>query len=217
MYAMSIVRVSIKSDNAVEGALRTEGKEAGVVICHPHPVYGGSMNNNVVDAIEKGFSLSGFTTLKFNFRGVGRSGGHYDEGNGEVDDLIACCNFLKARLNDNARVILAGYSFGAWICSKAAAKINDIDAIFLVAYPFSFYETTELKKINKKIYFVGGEHDDISPLDALLRFYKGFPEVEKYLKVISTDHFYGGKEQEITEFIKKIFNNDVQLPAEHMI
>jgi len=200
---MSIVRVSIQSDNAVEGVLRENGKEAGIVICHPHPLYGGSMHNNVVDAIEEGFYSRGFTTLKFNFRGVGMSGGRYDEGEGEVNDLVASLDFLKTRLDDGAYAMLAGYSFGAWICSKAAVKVDNIPAMFLVAYPFAFYETTELKQFNKKIYFVGGKHDDISPPDALLKFYKELPVVEKYLKIIPTDHFYGGKEQEIIEFIKE--------------
>jgi len=200
---MSIERVSIQSVHTIEGVLKKNRKEAGVVICHPHPLYGGSMHNNVVDAIEEGFSSKGFTTLRFNFRGVGMSGGYYDEGEGEAADLIASLEFLKTRLDDNACIMFAGYSFGAWICSKASVKVNNIAAMFLVAYPFAFYETTELKQFNKKIYFVGGEHDDISPLDALLEFYKELPVVEKYLKIIPTDHFYGGKEQEIIEFIKE--------------
>lgn len=200
---MSIERVSIQSVHTIEGILKKSRKEAGIVICHPHPLYGGNMHNNVVDAIEEGFSLKGFTTLRFNFRGVGMSGGYYDEGEGEVTDLIASLEFLKARLDNDACIVLAGYSFGAWICSKAAVKVNDIAAMFLVAYPFAFYETTELKQFNKKIYFVGGEHDDISPVDALLKVYKEFSVVEKYLKIIPTNHFYGGKEQEIIEFIKE--------------
>ena len=200
---MSIERVSIQSAYAIEGVLKKNRKEACVVICHPHPLYCGNMHNNVVDAIEEGFSSKGFTTLKFNFSGVGMSGGFYDEGEGEVADLIASWDFLKARLDDDAYIMLAGYSFGAWICSKAAVKVNNIAAMFLVAYPFAFYETTELKQFNKKIYFVGGEYDYISPVDALLKFYKEFPVVEKYLKIIPTDHFYGRKEQEIIEFIKE--------------
>jgi len=200
---MSIKRVSIQSAYTVEGALRENKRDRGVVICHPHPLYGGSMNNNVVDAIEQGFFAKGFTTLRFNFRGVGLSGGYYDEGNGEVDDLVASLEFLKSHLDENAVIVLAGYSFGAWICSRAAQGIGNISAMFLVAYPFAFYETTELKRFNKKIFFVGGEHDDISPLDALLKFYREFPVVEKYLKIIPTDHFYWGKDQEITEFIKE--------------
>lgn len=200
---MSIERVSIQSAYTIEGVLNVKERYRGVVICHPHPLYGGSMNNNVVDAIEQGFYAKGFTTLKFNFRGVGLSSGHYDEGDGEVDDLVASVEFLKSRLDDNAVIVLAGYSFGAWICSRAAVKIDNVSAMFLVAYPFSFYETTALTLFNKKIFFVGGERDNISPLDALLKFYKGFPVVEKYLKIIPTDHFYWGKEQEITEFIKE--------------
>ena len=200
---MSIERVSIQSAYVIEGVLKKNRKDAGVVICHPHPLYGGSMHNNVVDAIEEGFSSKGFTTLRFNFRGVGMSGGHYDEGEGEVTDLMASWDFLKTRLDNDACIMLAGYSFGAWICSKAAVKIDNIAAMFLVAYPFAFYETTDLKQFNKKIYFVGGEHDDISPVDALLKFYKEIPVIEKYLKIIPTDHFYGGKEQEIIEFIKE--------------
>ncbi len=200
---MSIERVSIQSCYAVEGMLRIKSRNAGVVICHPHPLYGGSMHNNVVDAVDEGFFSAGFTTLRFNFRGVGGSGGYYDEGEGEVDDLIACLDFLKTRLNDDAYVMLAGYSFGAWICSKAADKVDGISGMFLVAYPFAFYETTELKKFNKRIYFVGGDRDDISPLDALVKFYKDLPVFDKYLKIIPTDHFYAGKEKEIIEFIKE--------------
>ena len=90
---MSIERVSIQSLNVIEGVLKRNGSDKGVVICHPHPLYGGNMNNNVVDAIEYGFSERGFTTLKFNFRGVGLSGGCYDEGDGEVDDLAASIKF----------------------------------------------------------------------------------------------------------------------------
>jgi len=200
---MSIERVSIQSAHILEGVLKKSQSDRGVVICHPHPLYGGSMNNNVVYAIEEGFYAKGFTTLRFNFRGVGSSNGYYDEGDGEVDDLVASVEFLKSRLDGNAVIVLAGYSFGAWICSRAAVKTDNIFAMFLVAYPFAFYETTELKRFNKKIFFVGGEHDDISPLDALLKFYREFPVVEKYLKIIPTDHFYLGKEQEITAFIKE--------------
>ncbi|HBE45275.1 MAG TPA: hypothetical protein DDW17_07480, partial [Deltaproteobacteria bacterium] len=80
---MSIQRVTIQSDYPLEGILHENNRNAGVVICHPHSLYGGSMFNNVVDALEQGFSAKGFTTLKFNFRGVGKSEGVYDEGKGE--------------------------------------------------------------------------------------------------------------------------------------
>jgi len=79
---MSIKRVLIQSDDRLEGVLREGSGNRGVVICHPHPLYGGSMQNNVVSALEQGFFRAGFSTLKFNFRGVGGSSGEYDEGAG---------------------------------------------------------------------------------------------------------------------------------------
>ncbi len=186
----------------LEGILRESGTKVGVVICHPHPLYGGSMNNNVVDAIEEGFSARGFTTLKFNFRGVGMSSGDYDEGEGEVRDAAAAMAFLRQHLDNGSSTILAGYSFGAWVASRAAAAVSDLNALFLVAYPFAFYKFDELMQFNGRIYLVGGEYDDISPADSLRKAYSELPSREKSLKIISTDHFYSGKEGEIVEFIK---------------
>ncbi len=163
------------------------------------------MHNNVVDAMENGFSSKGFTTLKFNFRGVGASAGMYDEGEGEVRDVVASLMYLKTQIDTDAFVLLAGYSFGAWVASRAAAGDEDVDGLFLVAFPFSFYGADEIRQFKKSIYFVGGEYDEISPIDNLLTVYKDLPIVEKYLKVISTDHFYGGKEREIEEFIRESF------------
>jgi alpha/beta superfamily hydrolase len=206
---MSTKRVTIASDYPLEVMLKEKSRQAGVVICHPHPLYGGDMYNNVLESLDEGFSTKGFTTLRFNFRSVGGSGGIYDEGEGEVRDVLAALKFLKNHINEDAYIMLAGYSFGAWIVSKAAAEAKGIHGLFLVAYPFSFYETDPLKLFSGKMYFVGGTMDDISPMNNLLEFYKNLPIIDKYLKIIPTDHFYSGKGQEITEFIKE--NVDVRL------
>ncbi len=202
-YGMSIKRVTIPSSPRLEGILKEDGPHAGVVICHPHPLYGGDMFSNVVEAMEEGFSSKGFTTLRFNFRGVGKSEGIWDEGKGEVDDLLAARTFLESHLDPHASIILAGYSFGAWICSKAAIRAPEADGLFLVAYPFAFYDTGELSRFRGKVYFVAGTRDDIGPVDALTGFYRDFPLVDKYLKIIPSDHFYRGKEGEIVDFIKE--------------
>jgi len=199
---MSTKRVTIPSDYNLEGVLRTGSPDTGVVICHPHPLYGGSMFNNVVDAMDDGFSSKGFTTLRFNFRGVGGSAGRYSEGDGEVNDLTAAAGFLKSNLSGDAHIVLAGYSFGAWICSRTAGRLSGVESLFLVAYPFAFYPTDELRAYSGKLYFVGGTRDEIGPADALMEFYKSLPLVEKYLKIIPTDHFYLGKEEEIAQFIR---------------
>jgi hypothetical protein len=201
---MSTKRVLIERQYKLEGIIKENSKKAGVVICHPHPLYGGDMNNNVVNAIEEGFADQGFTTLRFNFRGVGVSEGSYGEGQGEVEDLIGAVEFLKSQIDKDAAIMLAGYSFGAWICSMAASRLEKLDGLFLVSYPFAFYESNTLRNYEEKIFLVGGEADDIGPVAQLIDVYKVMPTIHKSLKIIPTDHFYHGKEKEITNFIMEI-------------
>ncbi len=223
---MSIKRVVIESDERLEGELQEGAGKHGVAICHPHPLYGGSMWNNVVDAIESGFSRVGFSTLRFNFRGVGGSTGRYGEGEGEVRDAAAAYGFMKERLGLDAEVVLAGYSFGAWIAAKVGAgQLSGLaspatysagtrqaklaeppppSALFLVAYPFAYYDAEELRRFTGRIYLVGGSLDDISPLNKLMDFYRG-TKAEKYLKVLPSSHFFEGREKEIADFIIENF------------
>ena len=200
---MSIERVTIESDYALEGLLREKTLNAGAIICHPHSLYGGDMHNSVVGAMEEGFSSQGYSTLIFNFRGVGHSKGEYDEGDGEVRDVFAALQFLKDHVNDNAQIMLAGYSFGAWVMSRAALEIEKFDSLFLISFPFIVYKSDYLKKFNKKMYFVGGTDDDIAPVEELLSLYRELTVIDKYLKIITTTHFYPGKEAEIVDFIKE--------------
>ena len=202
---MSTKRVTIPSVPSLEGVLSPGSPDKGVVIAHPHPLYGGSMDSNVVEAIHEGFHKSGFTTVRFNFRGVGGSGGTYDEGEGEVDDLLSSVRFLRDRLSPEGRIVLAGYSFGAWISAKAAAKAGPVDGLFLVAYPFAFYDTEPLRAYSGPVSFVAGTLDEIGPAHDLTEFYKTIPITRKHLKVLPTDHFFWGKEREIVDFIKERF------------
>ncbi len=211
-WVVSTKRVVIESDERLEGELH-EGKGAGgVVICHPHPLYGGSMRSNVVDAIEDGFAESGFTTLKFNFRGVGGSTGRYDEGNGEARDVAAACRFLKEDAGIHDNLVLAGYSFGAWACTRALGNIGDGWTLFFVAYPFSVYPVDVLRAVTGRIYLVGGSADDISPLNDLMQLYREL-QAEKYLKVIPSTHFFNGKEGEISDFITEHFSRSKVSPG----
>jgi len=201
---MSTKRVFIEGGCKLEGILNENSSRGGVVICHPHPLYGGDMHNNVVDAIEEGFAGQDFTTLRFNFRGVGGSQGSYGEGKGEAEDLISAVDFLKSRIDSDAVIMLAGYSFGAWICSMAAPIMERLDGLFLVSYPFAFYDSNSLRDYEGRIFLVGGKLDDIGPVAQLMDVYKAMPSIEKSLKIIHTDHFYWGKDEEITGFIKEV-------------
>lgn len=200
---MSIQRVTITSDYELEGIIEKNDQGAGVVICHPHPLYGGDMHNNVVSAMAEGFAARGFTTLRFNFRGIGKSRGTYDEGEGEVRDVLAALETLKLQLTEGAYILLAGYSFGAWICAKAAPRSSGVQGLFLISYPFAFYDSEPVKAFSGTIYFVGGEYDDIGPAKDLIRVYQEMPVLDKHLKIIPTSHFYGGKEEEIVTYVKE--------------
>lgn len=204
---MSIQRVVVNGVESLEGIVRDGAGTGGVVICHPHPLYGGDLHNSVVGAMETGFSEAGFTTLKFNFRGVGNSTGRYDGCDGETEDVVAACRFLREKAADSGRFVLAGYSFGAWASVRALAKVPFLTDLFLVALPFSMGGSDGARDFPGKIYFVGGSRDDISPLDDLLSFYKGL-KGEKFLKVVPASHFFEGREDEISEFIVEAFRDE---------
>ncbi|MHB8111292.1 MAG: alpha/beta hydrolase [Syntrophorhabdaceae bacterium] len=161
------------------------------------------MYNNVVSAIEDGYAAQGFTTLIFNFRGVGDSQGDYDEGEGEVQDALAAYRTLIAHLDEDAVITLAGYSFGAWVISRSALELTKFDSLFLVSFPCLIYKYDHLKKFNKEIIIVGGTYDDIAPMDDLYELYQNLTTKDKHLKVINTTHFYAGKETELIDFIKE--------------
>ncbi|RLJ02607.1 MAG: alpha/beta hydrolase, partial [Candidatus Aenigmatarchaeota archaeon] len=100
-------------DVKIEGMLYNAPGEKGAVVTHPHPLYGGDMHNNVVETVVQAYREKGYATLRFNFRGVGRSTGSYDEGIGEQEDVRAALAYLTG--TGKTSIDLAGYSFGAWV------------------------------------------------------------------------------------------------------
>ena len=105
------------------------------------------------------------------------------------------------------RFVLAGYSFGAWVCARAVSDIGGDIGLCLVAYPFSVYRSDELRAFRGKICFIGGSLDEISPLDALLALYRELP-ADKSLKVVPSGHTFDGEEPEITAFVRETFEKE---------
>ncbi len=205
---VSTRRVTIEGEERLEGVLRQGTGRAAVVLSHPHPLYGGSMWNNVVDGLDEGFFQAGFSTLRFNFRGVGASTGEYDAGEGEARDVADACRFLLGRTPLAERIVLAGYSFGAWVSSKASIEvgrqIGRHPDLCLAAYPFSVYPDEELRAFRGRIAFIAGSFDQIAPVGALLALYRDLP-AEKSLKIIPCDHMFDGREGEISAFVREMF------------
>ncbi|MBM4272603.1 MAG: alpha/beta hydrolase [Deltaproteobacteria bacterium] len=183
----------------IEGLYGASGGERGVVITHPHPQMGGSMNNNVVEALVEGHSSKGFSTLRFNFRGVGRSGGFYDNGDGEQDDVMGAVAFLQEQ--KKSEVMLAGYSFGAWIIANVLTHQDQFADVVLVSPPIDFVEF-DFSGLEKRIgLIICGDQDQFCPLEKLKGIVSG---IRCQLSVVpGADHFYWGREGGILEHIEQ--------------
>ncbi|MDX2159152.1 MAG: alpha/beta fold hydrolase [Hyphomicrobiaceae bacterium] len=170
----------------------------GAVVCHPHPLYGGEMLNNVVSALVKGFGKAGIATLRFNFRGVGRSGGRHDDGNAEQDDVKAAVSYLLSRQSFET-VVVAGYSFGSMVGLKAGADDARVHKLIGVALPIARRDASFLEGVAKPKLLISGDCDDISPASQMQRLVDMLAEPRRLVLVPGADHFFGGMEQRVVE------------------
>lgn len=200
-------------DITLEGVLSHPQKSSpcpGVVICHPHPLYGGDMNNNVVLGIKEALEKDGFIILRFNFRGVTLSEGKYDEGKEEVDDVIAAANFLRSQaMVDQDRLFLVGYSFGAWVGLRAALAMNALRAVAGVAGiapPCGVYDFNFLQDSDLPILLVRGEDDTICGEKEFEILFDKISSSKKKVILPQSDHFFSGREGEVGEEVKIFFS-----------
>jgi len=189
-------RVTFKSGKATIEGLVYEGASAnGVVVTHPHPLYGGSMSNNVVEAMVQIYGDNGYSTLRFNFRGVGRSEGSYGDGIGEREDVIAAVAYLT-RLGKTS-IDLAGYSFGSWVNAQCKDRLNEIHGMVMVSPPVNFMDFSFFRDCPQLRLVIAGSEDDIAP-PAMIREMLPLWNPHAELRVIQgADHFYWGRTEEI--------------------
>ena len=201
---MSEIQVSFRSgDLTLEGLLANPGHGApAAVVCHPHPMYGGSMYNNVVDATLAAMWQLGYATLRFNFRGVGASEGEHDGGPGEVDDAVAAMRFLLAQPGvRNSNATMAGYSFGAMVAMSAGYERAEISRIIAVAIPLAMADARIPDGASKRVLLVSGDHDSYSPVAGLQALKSKIGDSARLEIIAGTDHFFGGKEAELSRVI----------------
>ncbi|MCP3873054.1 MAG: alpha/beta hydrolase [Desulfobacteraceae bacterium] len=174
----------------LESALHINSSQKTVIITHPHPLYGGNMDNPVVMTIAESFFEKGFTTLRFNFRGTGNSTGKFDDGNGEQEDIRAALSFLKEQKNNE--IYLAGYSFGARMNASVVSNGCEIEDHIMVSPPMGFMSFDTIEKMPNTGLIVTGERDDIAPVDVVQGHIKRW-QITPVFKVIENgDHFYSG-------------------------
>jgi alpha/beta superfamily hydrolase len=183
----------------LEGRLTPGTGPGGVVITHPHPLFGGSMANNVVWAAVKAFEARQMAALRFNFRGVGRSTGAYGGGVEEVEDVAAALTFLKSRAP--GPYYLVGYSFGAAVAGRALLQGLEADGAIFVAPPIAFMDLTFLPRVPGLKLIIVGDRDELCPLAALQALLAERPAGSEAtpppeVQVIEgTDHLFGGAEE----------------------
>jgi alpha/beta superfamily hydrolase len=174
----------------IEGCLEKSSLQRGVVITHPHPLYGGDMHNNVVAAIARVYRQKGYTALRFNFRGVGNSQGSYGDGVGEQEDVRAAVSYL-ADLGIG-QIDLAGYSFGAWVNALAVRDESPLANMIMVSPPLAFIDFGSISGLGSLRLIVTGSRDDIAPPDRIKKSYAAWNAAARFEVISGADHFYAG-------------------------
>ncbi len=182
-----------------------ENATHAALVCHPHPLFGGTLHNKVVFHTMKALNSFGFPVLRFNFRGAGLSQGDHDNGKGEVDDVRGALDWLEREFH--LPMIFAGFSFGAAVGLRATCPDSRVKAVIGVGTPVlpvdnRVYDLDFLQKCTKPKLFVSGENDKYGPRERLERFVGSVPKPKKLVIIENADHFFEGRLRELREVIE---------------
>lgn len=164
-----------------------EGATTAAVVCHPHPLFCGTMHSHVVFRMADACRKKGISALRFNFRGVGRSSGQHDEGRGEQDDVRDALDFLSER-EPAAALWVAGFSFGAAVGGQVGVQDDRVRALLLVGAPIARWPMDFLRGSTRPKAFVSGDHDEFGP--GLEAFVESLPEPRRGWFVQGTTHLF---------------------------
>jgi alpha/beta superfamily hydrolase len=191
----------------------SKGSLPGVVVCHPHSLYGGEMNNNVVVPICQALAQASIASLRFNFRGVGASQGIFADGIGEREDVVAAISYLSTlEAVDKDRIGLCGYSFGGAVSLEVAPANERVKALALISPTISTY--VPLKQYTKPKLIVCGGADQFVSIISLQRLAEELPPPNDFELVSGADHFWGGYEGKVAARITAFFVDALKLPAQ---
>jgi len=185
----------------LEALYRELQDPAGIaVVCHPLPTGGGTLHNKVVFRAARGLENANVATLRFNFRGVGASAGTFDNGEGEQEDFLAALHWAMQK-HPGIKVFAGGFSFGAWVSSRAACEVPEVDALFLIGTPVNRYDFSYLRHCEKPMLLIHGtqdEHGDVA------KFEKVVANVRNAESVIVTgaDHFFSKQLEAVEETLR---------------
>ena len=187
-----------------------EGATHAALVCHPHPLFGGTLHNKVVFRAMKALNAFGFPVLRFNFRGAGLSAGSHDQGRGEVEDVHAALDWLDREFH--LPMVFAGFSFGAWVGLRAACSNARVAALISLGTPVDVegqaYAYEFLRDCTKTKLFVSGARDEFGPLGEVERIVAAAAEPKRLLRIPGADHFFQGclpaLESAITDWLRNV-------------
>lgn len=196
-------------DGRLEGRYHHSRQENAPIalLMHPHPQHGGTMNNRVVFQIFQTFTRNGFSTLRFNFRGVGRSQGSYDEGGGELSDAAAALDWLQATNPDAPQCWVGGFSFGAWICMQLLMRRPEINSFIAMAPPANKYDFTFLAPCPTSGMIIHGGDDTFVPEDSVSALNDKLSLQKRitidYRVIPGANHFFDDKVDELSKNVEE--------------
>jgi uncharacterized protein len=182
---------------------------AAVVFAHPHPQFGGTMHTKAVYQGAKALARLGCVVLRFNFRGVGRSAGHFDQGEGEKADFKAGLDYVAARY-PGTHLWAAGFSFGAWVAMEVGADDDRVTTLIDIAPPVAtslsghVYTFERTLASTKPKFLVQGEADEVCPLEAMWTFYGKLQEPKELAVIDMANHLFDGQAAEVGEALEDL-------------
>jgi alpha/beta superfamily hydrolase len=206
------VKVPVRDIPGVVGPLevivdRPSGvPRAAVVLAHPLPTAGGTMHTKMVYQAAKGLVRAGCLVLRFNFRGVGRSSGQFDEGLGEQDDFRAAVTYV-ASTYPGLQVWAAGASFGAYIAMSVGATDERIAALIGVAPPVNRYDFSDIEASPKPKFIIHGEEDELIPIALMRASYARMSEPRELVVIDRSDHLFDGQAGEVGDALEELLGD----------
>jgi alpha/beta superfamily hydrolase len=195
----------VGADGLVERAAG-DNPRAAVVFAHPHPQMGGTMHTKVVYQAAKALARIGCVVLRFNFRGVGRSAGVFDNGIGETEDVGAALKFM-ADTYPGAPLWAAGVSFGSWTALSAGAIDSRVSALIGVAMPVLRYDYSAVAASGAPKFFIHGERDEITSLKDMREFYARAAEPKELVVIDAADHLFDGQVSEVADAVEDLLGD----------
>ncbi len=186
------------------GAEPASTQKKVMIICHPHPLYQGTMHNKVVTILAKAAHALGWPTVRFNFRGVDHSTGTYGNAIGEYEDLQTIATWVRRALPEYS-LVLAGFSFGAYIAAQFAYH-HKVSSLISIAPPVNHFDFTAFTDMSCPWLIVQGEQDDIVPVDQVRQFVDAAQISIPFMVLPDTGHFFHGRLIELQDMLVKHYN-----------